>query len=915
MALLKNLLAGVRGLLRKEEVEREMDEELKEYLDSAMREKMREGMSREQAARAARIEMGGMEAVKENVREASWESRVETVWSDLRFGARLLRLNPLFAGAAILSLALGIGANTAIFQLIDAVRLRTLPVKNPQEIARVRIDHRTGASGRFNTRYPDLTYAMWEQIRAQQQGFSGIFAWGPTTFNIAPGGEVHNVQGLWVSGEFFETLGVQPALGRLFSVADDQPGCGSAGAAISYAFWQREFGGERSVLGRSITVNRHPFPIVGVAPADFYGVEVGRSFDVAVPLCAEPLVSRAERGGSPNGEDSQLKSRIGWWLSVMGRLKPGWSMERAAAQLRAISPGIFEATLPPELSAADANHFLQYKLGAFPGGSGLSDLRKDYEKPLWLLLTLAGLVLLIASANLANLMLARASAREKEMAMRMAVGAGRGRLIRQLLVESLLLAGIGAALGAVLARNLSLVLVASLSTQNDPLFVDLGTDWRVLGFTSVLAVLTCILFGLAPALRATSVAPGLALKEGGRGATQGRSRFALRRILVVSQIALSLTLLVGALLFARSLNNLAGVDAGFRRDGILVTDIDFTSLNLAKEARLPFSDALLKRVRGLSGVESAATAAVVPLSGDGIGYDILLNANAESEDDVPVAVFNVISPGYFETLQTRIVAGRDFDEHDSAASPHVTIVNETFAKKFANGTNPVGMKFRVRTMGEITPYEVIGLVQDTKYVELREDFQPIVYTAMAQSHRPGTDAQILIRSRASLASLIAALKMNVSEVNPNMDITFSTLSMTIENGLLRDRLMARLSGFFGLLAVLLAVVGLYGVISYMVARRRNEIAIRVALGAGRESIVSLVMREAGVLLTIGLMIGMGLALVGGKAAASMLFGLKPWDVGTFVMALLLLATVAVLASLLPAARAARSDPMDALRQE
>jgi putative ABC transport system permease protein len=907
MALLKNLLAGLRGLFRKEQVEREMDEELKGYLDAATRDKMRAGTSRQQAARAARIEMGGMEAVKESVRAVSWESRVETIWTDLRFGARLLRLNPLFAAAAILSLALGIGANTAIFQLIDAVRMRTLPVKNAQEIARVAIDHRGSASGHFSTRYPDLTYAMWEQIGSQQQGFSGIFAWAPATFNIAPGGEVRTVQGLWVSGDFFETLGIQPALGRLLSAADDQPGCGSAGAAISYAFWQREFGGERSVLTRSITVNRHPVPIIGVAPADFYGVEVGRSFDVAVPLCAEPVV---------NGEDSQLQSRIGWWLSVMGRLKPGWTMERAAAQLRAISPGIFEATLPPQLSAPNAKHFLQYKLAAFPGDSGVSEVRKDYEKPLWLLLALAALVLLIASANLANLMLARASAREKEMAMRMAVGAGRARLIRQLLVESLLLAVIGAALGAMLARNLSHVLVASLSTQNDPLFVDLGTDWRVLGFTSALAVLTCILFGLAPALRATSVAPGLALKESGRGATQGRrSRFALRRILVVSQIALSLTLLVGALLFAHSLNNLAGVNAGFHQDGILVTDIDFTSFNLPKESRTDFSNTLLKRVRGLPGVESAATTAVVPLSGDGIGHDILLRAGAESDDDVPVANFNVVSPGFFETLQTRFLAGRDFDDHDTAASPQVAIVNEAFAKKFANGANAVGMKFRVRTLRKITPYEVIGLVQDTKYAELREDFQPIVYTAAAQSDRPGTDALILIRSRASLAGLIAAVKADASEVNPNMDITFSTLRKTIDNGLLRDRLMARLSGFFGFLAVLLAVIGLYGVISYTVARRRNEIAIRVALGAGRENIVRLVMQEAGALLGVGLVIGMMLALAGGKAAASMLFGLKAWDAATFALALLLQAFVAVLASLLPAARAARSDPMDALRQE
>jgi len=905
--MLRNLWSGLAGLLRKEQVEREMDEELGEFLDAAAQENMRGGMSRAEAARAARLEMGGMEAVKENVRAASWESRIETVWSDLRFGARLLRFNPVFAGAAILSLALGIGANTAIFQLIDAVRLRTLPVKNAQEIARVAIDQRNGASGNFSTRYPDLTYAMWEQIRAQQQGFSDVFAWGPNLFNIAPGGEVHNVQGLWVSGDFFQTLGVEPVLGRLFTAEDDQPRCASPGAAISYSLWQREYGGERAVLGRTITVNRHPFPIIGVAPADFYGVEVGRYFDVAVPLCAEPII---------NGEDSQLKSRSGWWLSVMGRLKTGWSAERAAAQLRAISPGVFEATLPPDFNPSRAKHFLQYRLGVFPADSGLSDLRKDYEKPLWLLLALAGLVLLIASANLANLMLARASAREKEMAMRMAVGAGRGRLIRQLLAESLLLAGIGAGLGALLARNLSRVLVASLSTQHDPLFVELGTDWRVLGFTTALAVLTCILFGLAPALRATSVAPGLALKDGGRGSTQGRSRFALRRILVVSQIAMSLLLLVGALLFARSLNNLAGLDAGFRQSGILVTDIDFTPLNLAKQARLAFSNDLLKRVRVIPGVDAAAIAAVVPLSGNGINQDIFWGDAGEPEGEAPTATINRVSPGFFKTLQTRMLDGRDFDEHDAANSPKVAVVNETFAKKFANGANPVGMKFRIRRLKTVSPpYEVIALVQDTKYGELRENFQPIAYLAIAQFDHPGTDAQILMRSNAPLTKLMSAVKSTANEVNPNMDISFVTFHKMIEDGLLRDRLMARLSGFFGVLAVVLAAIGLYGVISYMVARRRNEIAIRVALGARRESIVKLVMGEAGVLLGVGLVIGTVLALAGGKAAASLLFGLKPWDVPTFVLALGLLALVATAASLLPAARAARSDPMEALRQE
>lgn len=904
--MLRNIASGLHSLFRKKRVSKELDEELNGFLEMAAEEKVKQGLSPREALRAVHLERGNLEVTKESVRSAGWEFLLEALWQDFRYAGRQLRANPLFTAAALLSLVLGIGANTAVFQLIDAVRLRTLPVKNPQEIARVAIDHRGGGSGSFSSRYPDLTFAMWEQIRKQQQGFSEVFAWGPNVFNIAPGAEVHNVQGLWVSGEFFETLGVQPVLGRLLSPLDDQPGCGSPAVTISYSFWQREFGGERSVLDRTLTINRQPFRITGVAPPDFTGVEVGRYFDLAAPLCSEPLV---------NGEYSQLKKRSDWWLSVMGRLKSGWSVERAAAQLRAISPGLFEATLPPEFNPSNATHFLQYKLGAFAADSGISDLRKDYEWPLWLLLGLAGLVLLIASANLANLMLARASSREREIGVRLALGAGQARLIRQLLAESLLLALIGAALGAFLARNLGQLLVASLSTQQDPLFVDLGTDWRMLAFTTGLAVLTCIVFGLAPALRATSVAPGVVLKESSRGTTAGRSRLGLRRVFVVSQIALSLTLLVGALLFARSLNNLSGVDAGFRQTGILVADIDFTPVNLPKEARTAFANNLLQRVRAVPGVQAAALATIVPLSGNGMAHDILWGQTGEPEGDAPVALFNIVSPAYFDTLQTKILNGRDFNDHDTAGSPNVAIVNEAFAKQFAKGANPVGMTFRVRALQTTRLYEIIGLVRNSKYSDLREDFQPIVYTAKAQYERPGTDAQILVRSRDGLTGITSAIRNIAVEVNPNMDIAFSSLRTTIEGGLLRDRLMARLSGFFAVLAVVLAVIGLYGVMSYMVAQRRNEMAIRMALGADPASIVKLVMQESGTLLLVGLAIGTVIALEGGQAARAMLFGLKPGDPLTLGTALLSLSFVAALASLLPAQRASRHDPMIALRNE
>jgi putative ABC transport system permease protein len=907
MGLWTNLFAGFRGLFRKGEAEQELDDELRDFLEKSTAEKMRAGMSREKALRAAQLEMGGVEAVKEDVRSASWETHFETLWSDVRFGARLLRVNPVFAGAAILSLALGIGANTAIFQLLDAVRLRTLPVKNPQEIARIAIDHRNGASGDFTSRYSDFTYPMWVEIHTQQQGFSNLFAWSPAQFNIAPSGEVHNVQGLWVSGEFFQTLGLEPALGRLLNSTDDTPGCSPGGAVISYSFWQHEFGGDRSVIGRALTLSRRPFEIIGVTPANFYGVEVGRYFDVAVPLCTEPTIM---------GEDSQMNSRSGWWLASMGRLKPGWTIERVTAQLQVISPAIFEATLPADYNPENTKHFLAFKLGAFSADSGVSDLRKDYEQPLWLLLALAALVLLIASANLANLMLARASAREKEMGLRMAVGASRGRLVRQLLAESLLLAGVGAVLGALLAHNLSQLLVASLSTQHDPLFVELGTDWRVFGFTAGLAVLTCVLFGLAPALRATSVDPGLVLKEGSRGTTEGHGRFGLRRILVVSQIALSLTLLVGALLFARSLAKLTAVETGFRQTGILVTDIDFSSLKLSNVGRVSFGHDLLSRIRAIPGVDNAATAETVPLSGNGEFHDILPGISEPLEDQNPVSAFNHVSPGFFQTLQTPLLAGRDFNDHDVAGSPLVAIVNETLARKIFKTSNPVGTMFRVRRLSKISgPFEIVGLVKDTKYSDLREEPLQIVYLPIRQEPRPDQDSQIFIRSSLPFSELTSAVKGAANSAHPGLDLSFFGFHTMIEEGLLRERLMAKLSGFFGGLAVLLAVIGLYGVISYMVARRRNEIGIRMSLGANRRSIVALVLRECVLLLSIGLACGVALALTASRAAASLLFGLKPHDPATLAMATAILAAIALAASYLPASRASKLDPVVALRNE
>jgi len=829
------------------------------------------------------------------------------LWQDLRHGARLLRLNPGFFTVATLSLALGIGANTAIFQLLDAVQLRLLPVQHPEQLAELTIaDNEHCCSGNFSDRRPNFTFAQWEQIRDHQRAFSSIFAWGDTPFNLASGGEVRYVDGLWVSGDFFKTLGVQALAGRLITAEDDHQGCGSPGAVIGYAFWQREFAGDSQAIGKKLSLNGRPVEIVGIAAPGFFGVEVGKNLDVAVPICAEPWI---------NGENSHTAKRHHWWLAVIGRLKPGWTVAKAEAQARAMSPAVFESTVPPIYRPDQAKYYTQYKLTANPAGSGVSSMRQKYQEPLLLLLGIAGLALLIACANLANLMLARASTREREMAIRLAIGANRARLIRQLLAESLLLAVAGALAGAVLASFLSRYLVSFLTTKGNPLFVELGGDWRVFGFMAGLAILTCALFGLTPALRASRAVPASAMRASGRGLTADRSRFGLRRMLVISQVALSLVLLVGALLFVGSLRNLSTLDPGFRENGLLITGIDISRINFPPARRAVLYQELLRRVRGIPGVEGAASTNIVIISGSGWNDGIQILGQNTQERMVPW--FNRISPGYFRTMGTALVAGRDFDDRDTTSAPEVAIVNQEFSRKFLGGANPIGKSFRVLTgPGETQHmYQIVGLVKNSKYQNLREDFKPLAYVAESQNKEPGLGLHFMVRSTLPLGSLMAAVKKTVLDENSQISLQFQVFTTQVRESLLRERLMATLSGFFGFLAVALATVGLYGVISYMVERRRNEIGIRIALGANRANVLNLVLREAGVLLVAGLAIGIGLALAVGRAASSLLFGLQPNDPVTIGASVAGLAVVAIAASLLPAMRAARVEPMVALREE
>lgn len=887
-----------RALFRRERADAELDEELQFHLDHAIEQGMASGLSFREARYDALRAMQGLQQRTEECREARGVAFIENLMRDIIYAARVLRKSPIFTATAVLSLTLGIGATTAIFQLLDAVRLQTLPVRDPQQLVEVRFQNPQLRNGAFEGAYSEMTAPLYEQIRDHAEGLTGIFAWGTAGFAVGSGQSFQPVSGLFVSGNLFQVLGVQPYRGRLFTLEDDRRGCAATSVVLSHAFWMRQFGGRNAAIGATLILNSQPQVVIGVTPPEFFGMAVGEQFDVASPMCT-------------NG----LDRRDSWWLKVMGRLKPGWTLAKATAQLETISAGVMQETQLTGYEPEVVRRYLKLKLKVDPASTGSSALREDYQDPLWMLLTIAGIVLLIACANLANLLLARAGTREKEIVVRLALGASRGRMIRQLLTESLLLASAGAILGGLLARVLSHVLLTSLNTQTNDIVLDMHFDWRVLAFTAFVAGLTCILFGLAPALRATSAASGTAVNTSARGNTAGRERFGLRRILVASQVALSLVLVVGALLFIRSLNNLMTMDTGFRQDGILIAFTNFSSLKLPPAERLRFKEELLRQIRSLPGVETAAETTNVPLGG--ASWTLAVEARAARGPVKSWSKFTWASDSYFRTMEIRMLSGRDFNASDTAASAKVAIVNEKFVSEIMPAANPLGRTFR--TIAEpnypATTYEIIGVVKNTKYDSLRHDEPQIAYIPSSQHPDPGPWANFLIHTRAQPTALIPAVRRAVIRVNPQVNSLYFELKRQVRDSLVRERLIAQLTSFFGAVALLLAAIGLYGVLSYLTIRRAKEIGIRIALGSTRSRVVRMVVGEAAVLVSIGLAVGIVLALASSRLAASMLYGLRPSDPLTIATGVVVMAAIAGVASGLPALRAARVDPMSALREE
>jgi putative ABC transport system permease protein len=887
----------MKNLLRRGAFEDQMADEIQFHIESRTADLIRSGVRPHEAARRARLEFGGREGWKERMREASGLGLIDAVRIDLRYALRALRKNPVFACVAILSLALGIGANTAVFHLVNVVRLRALPVVEPARLASVRVKDSHGGMG-VNGFPADMTYPLFEQVRDHQQALDGLFAWGNGTATIGDGADLRPVRLLWVSGQTFSTLGIAAERGRLLTPDDDRRGCGRATAVLSHALWQSQFGGRDDIIGKTLTIFMLQADVVGVAPPSFFGLEVGRAFDIALPLCAS---------------GPSIDARNVWWLSVVGRLKPGWTVERATAHLDAISPGMFEATVPTGYAQSSVDKYKTLRLEALSAANGISALRQTYDASLWLLLAMTGAVLLVACANLANLTLARANGRAREFAVRLALGASRGRLARQLLTESLLLSAIGTLAALGLARTLAGMIVDFLRTSNDPIPLDLTMDWRVFAFAATLGIVTCMLFGFTAARRSAFTSPGVALKADARSGA-GQERFAFQRVLVTLQIAASLVLVVGAMLLVQTFRNLVTLDPGFQTAGVLTGFVNFARLGLPAERRQPFMQEFLERLEALPEVESAATTTNIPLFGSSWTMAVrIAGAPAEGRGSSKITF---VSPGYFRTMHIPLLRGREFTIKDDKTSAGVAIVNQTFIQQFLNRPDPLGQVFETgQEPGyPAASYEIIGVVADTKYSRLREDIRPIAFVPAAQHPSPQVGAAIVMRASAATAAVPQAVRRLAADVDSRILVAgISDYDTQIRETLVRERLMAALSGFFGQLAMVIAAIGLYGLVSYVVSTRYHELGIRVALGATRANVLGLVLRQSLTLVAWGIVIGVPAALLGSRWMTSLVFGVGARDVRTIAAGVLMLAIVAIGAALIPARRAASVDPIVALR--
>jgi predicted permease len=875
-------------------MEAELDEELRAHFERQVEKYVKSGLSLDEAQRRGRLEFGGLDQVKEECRDERAVTLIETTIQDLRYALRMLRKSPGFTAVAVVTLALGIGANTTIFSLADTLLFRPLPVAQPGRLV-VLMRQKLEQPGSYSS----FSYPDYQDLSGQTKALSGLAASSSITASMTMNGEAARVEGEIASGNYFSVLGIRPALGRAFLPDEDQTADAHPVMVASDGFWRDRLNADPGVIGRSVVLNRHSFTIIGVAPAGFHGLSVGSS-----PAFWVPLAMHDQAMPSFTFEGRSLFYARGCdWLDLVGRLEPGHSVAEAGAEMKALAR--HEAAVYPE--ARKGWTVLVSPLNR----ERLMPWNADTTQLIGLLMAVVGLVLLIACSNVAGLLLARASVRRMEIGVRAGLGAPRGRLIRQLLTESLMLAALGGASAVLLASFASRLLTTLRLPGIDMMALGLGVDWRVLTFTSAVAALTAMIFGIVPALATSKMDVAETLRGSPRGAGTDKARF--RQSLVIAQIALSLLLLVGSGLLIRTLWNVLQMNLGFEGRNLLLASVDLGLEGYMEARAAQFYQQILERVRESPGVDSAAWASTAPLSGLHIADDIVLEGSSRLGRGQRVNVdMNWVSPGFFLTLGIPLVAGRDFTAQDGESTQRVAVVSQSTARLFWPGQNPLDQRFWENGRS----FQVIGVVKDGRYYNSwrKDSARPFVFLAFHQAFQ--SQGTLLVRGQTGTGSLAALVRRDVRAMDPNLPIfDVMTFQQQFQEGLLFERVGAMLVGVFGALALALAAVGIFGLVSYSVGQRTHEIGVRMALGAQRRDVMSLVLRQGLALTAVGVAVGLGVAIALTRLLSSLLYGVKPADPLTLSLATLTLAGVAFVSCYIPARRATRVDPMVTLRCE
>jgi predicted permease len=905
MPLLARVAAGLAGLLRRRQHDQEMDAELQGFVDAATEDKVRAGMSHADAARAARMELGSAAAVKDYVRDVGWETVLDTTWQDIRHAIRALRRSPAFTTVAVVSLALGIGANTAIFSLINTLMLRPLPVSHPEQL--VQILSRYPGEPRLSS----FSWRHYEHFRDHNRSFGDLLAVSRVRLQVTGDGrESEALEGEYVSGNFFRMLGVRAPLGRTIADRDAQVGSATAASAVvSWPYWINQLHADPAVVGRVMVVNGTPATIVGVAPRDFFGLQVGVTPSVWLPVAMEPLLQHPSR---------RVDGSLG--VAMLGRLRPGVTVEQARADMTVLDRFRLE-DFARSRSAAFARDF---SIDLTPASAGFAMLRDRFATSLLVLMGIVGLLLLIACTNIAGLLLARAATRQHEMAVRVSLGAGRIRLVRQAMTEALLLAGMGGLLGTALASIGAGALVRIMSSGREfvrqPLDLQIQPDFRVLLFTAAAALVTAVLFGAMPAWHALTTAPASSLRTHG-AAAETRSRRLFGKSLVVGQVALSIVLLSAAGLFVQHLSNLRNQDFGFERRSLLLAELDPARSGYSREQLFEPYRQILSRLTDVPSVRAVALSGVTPISGAGASRFIRVEGFEESPDARRYIPLNWVGPRYFETFGTPLLAGRDFAFTDKERPP-VAIVNQAVARYYFGDRNPIGGRFQfvgasnsgVTGAPAERTYTIVGVVGDAKYLDLRETPPRTIYLNVFQEPRMIAN-QVALRTIGSPAVVVDAVRQIVREQLRSAGVArITTMDDLVDSSVVSERVIATLSSFFGGLGALLAALGLYGLLSDTVARRTNEIGIRMVLGASRAEVSRMILRGGLGLVGAGLIIGVPLGLISRHATSRIVTDLPVSNLGPLLIASAVMLAIGLLAAYVPIRRASAVEPVVALRQ-